>query len=73
MQSRLGSFLETLVSTLIGFIISGGLNLIVFPSVGCTISTSQNIAIVGVFTLASIIRSFAVRRLFVHVHKKYNF
>lgn len=64
MQTKLGSILETVVGTIIGFIISILLNLIIFPAVGCQITPTQNISIITIFTFASIIRGYFVRRFF---------
>lgn len=67
MQSKIASLVETLVNIAIGFAVSMVLNFVLLPQVGCTISAEQNIFIVCVFTITSIIRSYLTRRLFNHI------
>jgi hypothetical protein len=64
MQSKLESFIETILDTGSGIIIAFLVSLYVFPYFGFHPSTSQNLIIVCIFTLTSIIRKYVWRRLF---------
>lgn len=63
-QSRLESLLETIVSTVIGMLVAIGMQLLVFPLFGFNPPLHDNLAIAGLFTVASILRGYGVRRLF---------
>lgn len=63
-QSRLGSLIESIVNVLIGYGIALASQLIVFPWFGIHIPLSDNLAIGGIFTVISIVRSYIVRRWF---------
>lgn len=67
-QSRLMSFLETALSTLIGLGVALGTQIVVFPFFGFNPPLSTNLAITAIFTLVSIARQFVVRRLFEALH-----
>ena len=60
MQSKTLSMLETITSTVIGFIVSMALTAIMFQS----LTWSENVSVVMVFTIASVIRGYAIRRVF---------
>lgn len=64
MQTRLGSLIETLINIGVGFLISMLINIWILPQVGCAITTTQNVVMVSIFTIASIIRSYWMRRFF---------
>lgn len=64
-QSRLHSLLETLSSIAIGFVVSLGITAVVLPAYGLPMTLQSNIEITAIFTVASIVRGYAVRRLFV--------
>lgn len=61
-QTKLGSLIEAAISTAIGFVISIALALIVYPMFGHSFTLAQNFWITVIFTVASIARSYAVRR-----------
>ncbi len=63
-QSRRMSLLESLTNVAIGFGVAVATQIAVFPLFGLEVSLSDNLAIGGLFTLVSIARSYAVRRLF---------
>ncbi len=63
-QTRLSSLIEAVINNAIDFVISLALTAIVLPAYGHHVSLSQNIQITGIFTLASIVRSYALRRWF---------
>lgn len=63
-QSRLGSLIETLLNTAIGFVIS----YVAWPPaaalVGMPYSSSQHMGMVAFFTVISVLRGYVVRRFF---------
>lgn len=61
-QSRLGSLIESCINTGIGFIVSLTLAMLVYPMFGHSFTLGQNIWITAIFTVSSILRSYAVRR-----------
>lgn len=63
-QSRRYSMAETLFSTATGFAVSLVLTAIVLPWLGHDITASQNVFMTTVFTVASVVRGYVVRRLF---------
>lgn len=64
LQSRLSSLIEALINVAIGFVVSLGLTAIVLPAYGHAVSFSHNLQITAIFTVASIARSYLVRRYF---------
>jgi hypothetical protein len=64
MQTRLGSFIESIINILIGYFFALGSQLIIFPLVGIHVSLSTNLWIGLWFTIISLIRSYFVRRYF---------
>ena len=65
-QSRLHSFFEAALNTGVGFVLSFLTNLIVLPFFGMHPSASDSFWITVIFTVISLARSFALRRLFEH-------
>ena len=63
-QSRRMSLVETIAGVAIGFAVSVGLSYVVYPLFGHTFTLSQNIGITLIFTVASILRGYVVRRAF---------
>lgn len=63
-QTRRMSLIETVVSIAIGFAVSMVLTAIVMPAYGHHVTLGQNLQITAIFTVASVIRGYAVRRLF---------
>lgn len=63
-QSRLSSLLEAVINVAIGFFISVAITAIVLPAYGHQVSLGENLQITGIFTLASIARSYLLRRWF---------
>lgn len=63
-QTRLQSLIEALVNVAIGMVISVLLSLVVYPDFGHAFTLAQNIGITVIFTVASILRSYVVRRWF---------
>lgn len=63
-QTRLGSLIEAVINVAIGFVVSMALNAIVLPAYGHAVTFSHNLQITAIFTVASIVRSYALRRWF---------
>lgn len=64
MQSKRFSFIEALTNTLTGLLVSFGIQLIIYPAMDIPVRLSQNVIITLVFTIASILRGYIVRRIF---------
>jgi len=64
-QSRLMSLVESLVNMAVGFVISMSIQQVLFIWLwGINLPLAVNFYIVTIFTIASIIRSFVIRRIF---------
>lgn len=64
MQSRLGSFIESLLNILVGSGVALLSQLIIFPLYGVHLPLQDNIMITIWFTFISIARSYTLRRVF---------
>lgn len=63
-QTRKASFAEAILNVAIGYGIALLSQIIVFPWFGIRIGLTENILIGLIFTIISIVRSFALRRFF---------
>ena len=63
-QTRLGSFIEAWINVAIGFAINFVANLLILPLIGFHITAGQNLFIGVLYTIISVVRSFAIRRWF---------
>lgn len=63
-QSRLSSAVEATCSTMIGYVVALLSQLAIFPLFGIHIALADNLLIGAFFTVVSIGRSYAVRRIF---------
>jgi hypothetical protein len=70
MQSRTHSLIEALVNVAVGYSIAVAAQIIVFPIFGVQVSLRQNIEIGIIMTAVSIARSYALRRVFNHWHRR---
>ena len=64
MQSRRASVIEAATSTAIGCLVSLITNHIFLPHYGMRVSLADNVALTGIYTAASFVRSYCVRRSF---------
>jgi hypothetical protein len=64
MQSRWMSFVEASSNIVAGFGLAFVTQILVFPLFGIAVSTADNLLIGAVFTVVSLARSFALRRMF---------
>jgi hypothetical protein len=69
MQTRWQSFVESCINVAIGYGVALMAQIVVFPIFDINISMSSNLAIGAIFTFVSIVRSYAVRRVFNHIHR----
>lgn len=69
-QSRRHSVLETAANVAIGYVVALVAQLLIFPLFGVHVALSQNVAIGCAFTVVSIVRSYALRRLFNAWHSR---
>ncbi|MGH6846564.1 MAG: DUF7220 family protein [Methylocella sp.] len=63
-QSRRMSLVESLTNVAVGYGIAVATQALVFPWFGLHTSISDDLAIGGIFTVVSILRSYLMRRLF---------
>lgn len=64
-QTRLGSFIEALINTCVGFIINFAANLVILPMFGFEgLTLATNFYIGLAYTVVSVARSYVIRRWF---------
>ena len=63
-QSRSMSMVEAVANVAIGFGVAIGTQFLVFPLFGIGIGARSHLALGGIFTVVSLVRSYALRRLF---------
>jgi hypothetical protein len=63
-QSRLMSLVESIANVAVGYGLALATQVVVFPLFGIAASLSEHLAIGAAFTGVSILRSYALRRLF---------
>ena len=63
-QTRIMSFIESASNTAIGLTINTLANLIVLPMFGLHPTTGDAVGLAAIFTVISIVRSYALRRMF---------
>lgn len=69
-QTRLGSLIEALINTCIGFGINYSANLLIFPLFGFHITLGENFVMGLIYTVISVVRSYCIRRWFnARLHK----
>ena len=64
MQSRCKSLIEAITNVVVGYALAVITQIIVFPWFGLQVSLSDNLAIGALFVMISLLRSYALRRLF---------
>ncbi len=63
-QSRGMSLVEAATNVVVGYALAVATQILVFPWFGLQASLGENLALGGVFTGISLLRSYALRRLF---------
>ena len=64
MQSRRLSLIEAIANVFVGYALAVMTQIVVFPWFGLQVSLGDNLAIGGAFLAISLLRSYALRRLF---------
>lgn len=67
MQTRLMSLVEAVTNVVVGLIVSLVTQIVVFPWYGIEVSFATNVQIMLIFTVVSIVRSYALRRAFTRI------
>ncbi len=70
MQSRRTSAIEACTNVVIGWLVALGTQLVAFPVVGLQVGLSQNLTLSGIFTAVSLVRAYAIRRVFERVGRE---
>jgi hypothetical protein len=63
-QTRLGSVVETVANTVVGYLVNFVANLLILPLFGFNVSLAQNAVLGLLYTGISIIRGYLLRRAF---------
>ncbi len=63
-QSRLMSLVESVANVVVGYGVAVVTQILIFPIFGLHTTLAQNLKMGAIFTLVSIARSFALRRVF---------
>ena len=64
MQSRRQSLIEAVTNVVVGYALAVLTQIVVFPWFGLKVSLNDNLAIGALFVMISLLRSYALRRLF---------
>ena len=64
MQSRAMSLVEAVTNVIVGYGVAVATQMLVFPWFGLSTTLSENLQIGLIFTVVSLLRSYALRRLF---------
>ena len=63
-QSVKQSWIEIGVNTIVGFSLSVGIQMLIYPLMDIPVTMSENISITLIFMFVGITRSFIIRRIF---------
>ena len=63
-QSRLMSLVESVANVIVGYSVAVMTQILIFPIFGLHTTLEQNLKMGAIFTIVSIARSFALRRVF---------
>ena len=66
-QTRCHSLIESCVNVAVGYIVAVGSQTVIFPLFGIKIGLGESAEMALWFTAISIVRSYAVRRIFNHI------
>lgn len=67
-QSRIGSLIESVANVAVGYGVAVGTQVVIFPWFGLHVPLGDNFLMGGLFTVVSLVRSYALRRLFERLH-----
>ena len=68
-QSRRASAIEATTNIVVGFVVSVWITALLLPAFGHHVTLGQNVAMTSVFTVASFVRAYGLRRFFVWIDK----
>ena len=63
-QTKQQSLIESASGTVIGLVFSFVIQIIMYPILEIPVSVNQSLLLTSIFTVASVVRSYFVRRLF---------
>ncbi len=63
-QSRAMSLVESIANVVVGYVVAVATQILIFPVFGLHMTLAQNLTVGAIFTIISIGRSFALRRVF---------
>ena len=69
-QTRLMSLVESVANVIVGYGVAVVTQILIFPVFGLHTTLTQNLKMGAVFTVVSIARSFALRRVFEAIRTK---
>ena len=69
-QSRRDSAIEAMVNILVGFVVSVLITAVLLPGMGHAVTLADNLLMTSVFTVASLLRSYGLRRAFNWMHHR---
>jgi len=68
-QTKRQSFIEIMTNTVVGFLISVVVQLIIYPVLEIEVSIGENLTITTIFVVIGIVRSYVMRRIFNRIYK----
>jgi hypothetical protein len=71
-QSRTMSLAEAITNVVVGYVLALLTQITIFPMFGLVVSATDNLVIGSIFTAVSILRSFALRRVFEAVRARHH-
>lgn len=69
-QTRRMAMVESVANVLLGYTVAIIVQLLAFPAFGVRLSFGDNLRVGLVFTIASLIRSYALRRMFERIRMR---
>ena len=69
-QSRLMSLVESVANVIVGYGVAVVTQILIFPIFGLHTTLAQNLKMGAIFTIVSIARSFALRRVFEEIRMR---
>lgn len=67
MQTHTESLMESLANVVVGYIVTVAVIQLILPYFGLVIPLNQSLIVSAVFTLLSLIRIYAIRRIFINM------
>lgn len=69
-QSRRASLIEAALNTLLGYCVAIAAQMAIFPLFGIYIGMGEHLLVGALFTVVSLVRSYALRRVFEAIRMK---